>query len=97
MIKRQFRTEEEFTSFFFGEDAEKEYIYDNIVDAIEIAMFEGLETADFAEIIIAGEVLDIKCERDEFSMNLQNALTYYIDNEIFEKCKRIQDLINEHD
>ena len=38
MIKRQFRTEEEFTSFFFGEDAEKEYIYDNIVDAIEIAV-----------------------------------------------------------
>ena len=97
MIKRQFRTEEEFKDFFFGESAEKEYIYDNIVDSIEIAMFENLETADFAEIIIAGETIDIKCERGEFNMNLQNALTYYIDNELFEKCKRIQDLINEDD
>ncbi len=57
MIKRQFRTEEEFKDFFFGESAEKEYIYDNIVDSIEIAMFENLETADFAEIIIAGETI----------------------------------------
>jgi hypothetical protein len=97
MIKRQFRTEEEFENFFFGEDAEKEYIYDNIVDSIEIAMFEDLDVADFAEIMIAGDTIDIKCEKHEFSMNLQNALKYYVDNEIFEKCKRVQDLINEHD
>ena len=95
MLKRQFRSEEEFKDFFFGENAEKEYIYDNMVNAIEVAMFENLDVADFAEIMIAGETIDIKCERQEFSMNLQNALTYYINEEIFEKCKRVQDLINE--
>jgi len=95
MLKRQFRSEEEFKDFFFGENAEKEYIYDNMVNAIEVAMFENLDVADFAEIMIAGETIDIKCERQEFNMNLQNALTYYINEEIFEKCKRVQDLINE--
>jgi len=95
MLKRQFRTEEEFKDFFFGENAEREYIYDNIVSCIKIAMFENLDTADFAEIYIAGELMDIKCNRSEFEKNLNNALNFYLEEEIYEKCKEVQELINE--
>ena len=94
MLKRQFRSEEEFRDFFFGEDAERELIYDNIVDCIDIAISEAKDTAFFAELIIEGDEMDINCHRPEFKQNLENALNFYIENEIYEKCKNVQTLID---
>jgi hypothetical protein len=94
MLKRRFKSEKEFKDYFFGPNAERELIFDFIVKSIEIAVNENKDTADFAEIVIDGDTLDIKCERPEFKSNLQNALDFYVENEIYEKCKNVQTLID---
>ena len=93
MIRKQFTTEEDFKDFFFGDTVQKEYIYDNVVSSIEIAMFENLDIAVIAEVSVGSEELDIKCQRNEFAVNLQNALIFYEENELYKKCKKVQDLL----
>jgi hypothetical protein len=89
MLKRSFRSEKEFREFFFGENAERELIYDYIVECIDVAVSKGESTAHFATITIEGDEMDINCQRPEFRDNLQNALNFYIDNEIYEKCDNV--------
>jgi hypothetical protein len=99
MIYLKFKSRDEFNDYFFGPYAEKEIIFDEIVDEIEGAMLNKQKLATFAEVEINldGEDEDLYIFLDlpkkNWEESLLNALKYYETQELFEKCSRVSNML----
>ena len=95
ILKLRFKDKEEFDDFFFGPNAEKDRIYDAIVDQIEESIELNGESALFAEVVIKGDPLMIYLTLPHYNWldSLQNALKYYEEREDYEKCIDIVSII----
>lgn len=99
MIYLTFKSRDEFNDYFFGPYAEKEHIFDEIVNEIEQAMLNKKKLATFAEVKIelADEAEDLYIYLDlpkkNWDESLTNALKYYETQELFEKCSRVSKML----
>jgi len=82
--------------FFFGDAADHSTIYESIIKAISIGMLTKKDTVKVWEIYFANEDEDliIECEKDEWKENLNNALSWYTENEMFEECAYVKKMID---
>ena len=80
------------TQYFFGL-GDKEHIYDSMVDQIEFGISKNLDNVRIAEIILDnGDDFIIDCWEEDWYKNLDQAKKWYIDNELYESCPRIEKL-----
>lgn len=95
ILKLKFKHSSEFEDFFFGPYAEKEKIYDSLVDQIKDALEHGEGSALFAEVIFEDDPIIIYLElpRRNWLDSLTNALRFYEQNDLFEKCIDITKII----
>ena len=99
VLKLKFNDSREFEDFFFGPNAEKEHIYDSILDQIKEALEKDLEAALFAEIIFKNDPVMVYLElpKSNWLDSLHNARKYYEENDLFEKCIDITSIIKKLD
>jgi hypothetical protein len=99
ILKLSFTDREEFDDFFFGPEAEKEFIFDSIVGQIEDAIDNKKKNAIFAEIEFAGDPTPIYLEmpKKNWLESLNNALSFYEGEDLFEKCIKVTDIIKKLD
>jgi hypothetical protein len=78
--------------YFFGL-GDKEHIYDSMVDQIEIGINKDFDNVRIAEVILDnGDDFIIDCWIEDWYKNLDQAKKWYIDNELYESCPRIEKL-----
>jgi hypothetical protein len=80
--------------YFFGPEADKDLIYDNIFECIKIGVNENLEKVNFCTITFedGDESIDMICNQDSYLDNLDNVLNWYEETDQFEKCIKVSAL-----
>ena len=92
----EFHDGDEMNHFFFGDDSNKEKIYESITKSISKGISNKMDIVPVWEITFnnGDDDLIIDCERKDWNENLGNALNWYIEQEEYEKCTYIKNLIN---
>jgi len=87
---------EEMQKFFFGDTSNNVKIYDSIIKAISIGIHAKIDHVRVWEITFANgdDDMIIDCDRTEWNENLQNALNWYTENEMFEQCAIVKNLLD---
>ncbi len=81
--------------YFFGL-GDKEHIYDIMVSQIAKGIEEKVEFVRIAEVELDnGDDFIIDCWEEDWKENLTMAKQWYIDNEIYESCTQVQNLISQ--
>lgn len=92
--QKYFSTSEEFHNFV---EAERAWMYSRIFEAIEHAFKNGKPVAKILEAKIeeSMSVISMDSERDEWENSLGLALKWYEEEENYEKCTEVFNLIND--
>jgi len=95
ILQLNFEDREEFEEFFFGPEAQKEYIFDSIVVQIEEALENKKKWATFAEIFFSGDPVAVYLDlpKKNWIESLENAINYYESEDLFEKCIKVSNII----
>jgi hypothetical protein len=82
--------------YFFGPEADKELIYNNIFGCIEIGVLENLEEVHFCTLMFDNgeDSIEMICTKESYLENLDNVLTWYENTDQFEKCIKVIELKN---
>ena len=91
-----FDTGDDMRKFFFDDTSSNVKIYDSIVKAISVGMRSNMDAVKIWEIIFANDDEDmiVDCNRPEWKENLESALGWYTENEMFEKCTLVKNLLD---
>jgi hypothetical protein len=90
-MRIELKDTEDMQRYFFGPNADKEYIYSNIHKCIERGILNKLDEVVFCNIhfLNGDEDIDMVCVQDEYSQNLDKVLSWYEQTDQFEKCMQI--------
>ena len=84
---------------FYSEGPHKEkykkILYSSIVKGVEQSLYKNKEKFIMARVEDGGQLKDIEILKDSFKSNLDVVLSYYEENEEFEKCSHTLNLINQ--
>lgn len=86
-------------NFFYGPDADRDFIYKNIHKSIERAILNDLDEVLVCNVTFDSgeESIDMTVHKEEYSNSLGHVLKWYEDTDQFEKCIHIQTLKNRID
>lgn len=92
--QKTFDSTKSFQSFI---ETEKEWMYERIYESIKSAHNTGGPMAFVLEAKIEDSmsIVSIKSDEDEWVNTLSIALEWYINQEMYEKCAQLRDLISE--
>lgn len=83
---------------FYGDGKQKEkyrgILYDSIVEGVEQSLYKNNDKFIMARVDDGNHLKDIEILKDSFKANLDVVLSYYEENEEYEKCSHTLNLIN---
>jgi len=91
-----FNNGDDMHKFFFGENVDHPKIYHSITKAISVGILRKMDRVKIWEIIFENDDDDmiIDCEKKDWKENLNNALSWYTEQEMFEECAHVKRLID---
>ena len=92
MKEINFESREQLTEYV---EAQREEMYEMIVNGIDQAYAMGADVADIVTFYIEDEdvYIDMVSERNDWKKSLTLALDYYVSVEMYEKCVKLKALI----
>ena len=90
-MKITLKDADDLNRYFFGPNANKDLIYTNIHQCVEIGILNDLDEVHFCTVTFdnGDETIDMVCIKEEYSTNLDNVLRWYEETDQFEKCAQI--------
>ena len=91
---KHFKTNLDFQMFI---DEDQEWMYERIFAAIQEAVFSSSDYADImkAKIAETNKVINMKSHRADWKTSLNLAIKWHIDQENYERCAEITNLIKQ--
>ena len=93
MLEINLKNETEVEDYFFSDTSKKYEIYSNLFESIKRGILNDLDHVTFCIITFNnGDSMDMVCSKEDYSMNLDNVLTWYEETDQFEMCIELQTL-----
>jgi len=93
-MKIKLKDFQDMEKFFYGPNADRDFIYKNIHKSVEKAIINNLEEVLFCNVTFENgdESIDMTLHKEEYSKSLDNVLKWYESTDQFEKCIHVQTL-----
>jgi hypothetical protein len=86
----KFKDIEEMHKYFFKDKNNKGIILTNLFMSLQKAILNKDDSAPFASIEFeTGGQMDLSCEKGDFNTSLDNCLSFFEEDEQFERCAEI--------
>ena len=94
MLTIKLNSADDVHDYFFGYDTDKGLIYENIVKSINEGIKSNVDFVTVFEIIINdGEDIIMDSYREEWPQSLSEAMSWYEQQEEYDICAKIRDLL----
>ena len=95
MMVIQLKDAEDMNRYFFGPNADRDYIYKHIHQAVEKGIMQDLDQVPFCliEFENGDEDAELCCVKEEYHQSLTRILKWYEDTDQFERCQQIVTLM----